>query len=109
MRARKHSDDYQATHSVESADGTVISETEVRFTFDFLPGYPAHTPRGEYGPIDPPEPPSIEITKIEIEDFDKGGNQSWREATPEESERYQAWVDGDDRLYSRMCDQAARG
>lgn len=41
---------------------------EVRITYTYLPGAPAYTPRGEYAPIDPPEPPEIEVTSVELLD-----------------------------------------
>lgn len=34
--------------------------------FDFTPARSAHTPRGEYAPIDPPEPAIVDIVKVEL-------------------------------------------
>ena len=34
---------------------------DVWVDYDYHPGAPAYTPRGEYAPIDPPEPASAEI------------------------------------------------
>ena len=38
--------------------------------FGYSPGAPAYTPPGEYGPIDPPEPPEVQIERVEIWDKD---------------------------------------
>ena len=46
-------------------------------SFNYIPGRPAHTPRGEYAPIDPPDPPEIDIRRIEI----MGKTGDWRSAT----------------------------
>ena len=41
-------------------------ELELDVGFIYTPGRPAYTPRGEYGPIDPPDPPEVDFTEVEI-------------------------------------------
>ena len=40
---------------------TKAKHPTVEITYDYSRGSPAFTPRGEYGPIDPPEPPGLEF------------------------------------------------
>lgn len=40
----------------------------VEITFSYLPGSPAFTPRGEYAPIDPPDPAEVEFVSAKIID-----------------------------------------
>lgn len=42
-------------------------EITCRVSFTFQPGCPAYTPRGEYAPIDPPEPDMVEDVEIEVQ------------------------------------------
>ena len=42
----------------------------VEITFKYWPGRPAYTPRGEYGPIDPPDPADAEIIGVKLVDGD---------------------------------------
>ena len=43
---------------------------QLEITFDYTPGRPAFTPRGEYGPIDPPDPPEVSFVMAELIDGD---------------------------------------
>lgn len=43
-------------------------EYDVTIKVAIYPGAPAYTPRGEYGPIDPPEPPAVEIRSVTMGD-----------------------------------------
>jgi hypothetical protein len=63
---------------------------DVRFTVDFIPGRPAYTPRGEYAPIDPPDPAEIAVTGIEVR-YDS--RQEWRQPTAHEGAVLEAWAD----------------
>ena len=38
----------------------------IEITYDYSRGSPAFTPRGEYGPIDPPEPPGLEFRQARL-------------------------------------------
>lgn len=42
----------------------------ISITFDYAPGRPAFTPRGEYAPIDPPEPAEVSFVSAELIDGD---------------------------------------
>jgi hypothetical protein len=42
----------------------------VRITYLFTKGCSAHTPRGEYAPIDPPEPAEVELISATLLDGD---------------------------------------
>lgn len=56
-------------------------DLDVRFHLcGYSPGSPAYTPRGEYAPTEPPEPPEIEFSGIEVRET--GGD--WRKPTPRE-------------------------
>jgi hypothetical protein len=46
--------------------GAAEQEVACRITYTFQPGRPAYTPRGEYAPIDPPEPDAVEDVTIEV-------------------------------------------
>jgi hypothetical protein len=43
---------------------------EIEITYKFYPATPAYTPRGEYGPIDPPDPPEVEFISATLIDGD---------------------------------------
>lgn len=45
-----------------------VEYPSVEITFSYWPGRPAFTPRGEYAPIDPPEPPEVEFVSAKIVD-----------------------------------------
>jgi len=42
----------------------------LEITFRYTPGLPAYTPRGEYAPIDPPEPAEVELISAKVIDAD---------------------------------------
>jgi hypothetical protein len=51
--------------------GCVEEEIEyptLEIEFSYLPGRPAFTPRGEYGPIDPPDPEEVDFTSAKLTD-----------------------------------------
>lgn len=55
--------------------GLAEGETETAFptlaiTFEYRPGRPAYTPRGEYAPIDPPEPEEVDFVSAHMLDDD---------------------------------------
>lgn len=53
------------------ADGEYeVAYPEVAITYDYIPGRPAYTPRGEYGPIDPPEPAEVEFVGVRVLNYD---------------------------------------
>lgn len=68
-----------------------VEGTEVicRVTYEWTPGRPAHTPRGEYAPIDPPEPPEVSFMSIKV-----GGNDvpMWFEIAVENSDKAYRWI-----------------
>ena len=41
-------------------------DLELYVVANFTKGRPAYTPRGEYGPIDPPEPDEYDIRSVEV-------------------------------------------
>lgn len=55
--------------------GLAEGETETAYptlaiTFGYRPGRAAYTPRGEYAPIDPPEPEEVEFLSAQVLDDD---------------------------------------
>ena len=46
--------------------GGAEQEITCRVSYTFHPGRRAYTPRGEYAPIDPPEPDTVEDVEIEV-------------------------------------------
>ena len=42
----------------------------LEITFDYVPGRPAFTPRGEYAPIDPPDPAEVSFRSATLIDGD---------------------------------------
>jgi hypothetical protein len=51
--------------------GLVEQEVEyptLDIEFSYLPGRPAFTPRGEYAPIDPPDPAEVEFLRATLAD-----------------------------------------
>lgn len=97
---------------------TIIAEIEVKFrltdmpddehetaypkvavTYDYTPGRPAFTPRGEYAPIDPPEPAEVNFISAELVDGDG------LMLTPQQvQERASDWLD--DAGYEEACRHA---
>ena len=69
-----------------SANG-IDGEVEILVKYDYTPGSPAYTPRGEYAPIDPPEPPDINVTDLCVRDW-LAGSPVWRTAEKWEWEQY---------------------
>ena len=65
-----------------SANG-IDGEIDLLVKYDFTPGSRAYTPRGEYAPIDPPEPPEINVTDLCVRDWLHGG-KVWRTADKHE-------------------------
>jgi hypothetical protein len=65
-----------------SANG-IDGEINFLVKYDFYPGAPAHTPRGEYAPIDPPEAPEIDLNDLCVESW-LAGQPVWRTATADE-------------------------
>ena len=43
-----------------------VAYPKVEITYDYSPGRKAYTPRGEYAPIDPPEPPEINFVSATL-------------------------------------------
>lgn len=43
-----------------------VSYPEIEITYSYIRGRPAFTPRGEYGPIDPPDPAEVEVTGAKL-------------------------------------------
>jgi hypothetical protein len=68
----------------------VVEELEVRVVYKYFPYQPACTPRGEYQPIDPPEPAHVEVEEIEIEDSPFDGKH-WRQASDDEFDTLGDW------------------
>lgn len=36
-----------------------VAYPQIKIVYNYSPGRPAYTPRGEYAPIDPPDPPEV--------------------------------------------------
>ena len=78
---------------------------EVTITFDYVPGSPAYTPRGEYLPTDPPDPPEINIRSIMPLDkrakwqkpSDKLANALWAWANSNEMREAMFWEGAQER------------
>jgi len=47
-----------------------VAYPKIEIAYRYSPGRPAFTPRGEYGPIDPPEPAEVEFIGAELIDSD---------------------------------------
>ena len=70
-------------------------------TYRFSPYRPAHTPRGEYAPIDPPEPAEVELISATLI------NGDGLDPTDQQVQEWaQNWLDGNG--YDLACDQAER-
>jgi len=66
-------------HTLETTLNIILGaevEWDCRVTGTYHPYQRAYTPRGEYAPIDPPEPAAFEWSKIEISPI---GKNEWRE------------------------------
>jgi len=77
---------YVTTYEDDIGDMSI----DVRFHYDFTPGKPAYTPRGEYAPIDPPEPPEVTVTYLEVRGV-VDGKLSWMKPTEAETALIMAW------------------
>ena len=67
-----------------------IANLTMQVTYDFIPGRPAYTPRGEYAPIDPPDPAEVlfvSATLINGDGLDPPQGQV--------NEIAQEWIDSD--------------
>ena len=51
-------------------DEREVAYPKLLISYDYVPGRAACTPRGEYGPIDPPDPPEITILTAKLIDGD---------------------------------------
>ena len=51
-------------------DEREVAYPKVRITYSFTKGKPAYTPRGEYAPIDPPEPAEVDLVSATLIDGD---------------------------------------
>lgn len=63
-------------------DEREVAYPRVRITYKFAKGRPAYIPRGEYAPIDPPEPAEVELIDAKLIDGDglaptRGQVQDW--------------------------------
>lgn len=47
-------------------DDYEVAYPDIEITFRLYPGGPSPTPRGEYGPIDPPDPHEIEFVSAKL-------------------------------------------
>lgn len=81
------------------------AEIDVLVKYDYTPGLPAYTPRGEYAPIDPPEPPEISITDLCVRDWVEG-LPVWRTAEKWELDQYGEMVM--DQRFEDLCAEAER-
>ena len=51
-------------------DEREVAHPRVAITYNYAPGRPAYTPRGEYAPIDPPEPEEVDFVSAKLIDGD---------------------------------------
>lgn len=47
-----------------------VANPTIEITYSYTPGRPAFTPRGEYAPIDPPEPAEVDLISAKLVDAD---------------------------------------
>jgi hypothetical protein len=95
------------TYDTTFEDELANSSLDVRFHYDFTPGKPAYTPRGEYAPIDPPEPPEIIVTKIEVHG-EVDGKLAWKAPTEAEARLLWSWYENNSDLQLAMMEEAER-
>ena len=58
---------YSLTTDIEvSVSDDDVAYPVIEITYRYSPGRRAYTPRGEYGPIDPPEPAEVEYVSAEL-------------------------------------------
>ncbi len=92
MRTRHN---IRTTYSYEDGEGNVLSEIELRIWFHYTPARPAYTPRGEYAPIDPPEPAEIDFDMAEEEAAPFNG-RVWDKARPELQDWAGTWLENNE-------------
>jgi hypothetical protein len=86
------------------ADGEYeVAYPTAEITFRYWPGRPAYTPRGEFGPIDPPDPADAEVVGVKLVDGD-GLSPTYEELRQWAEE----WLESDSgfRLASRYAEEA---
>lgn len=86
--------------SYETEYETDAALFRVCINYDFIPGSPAYTPRGEYAPTEPPEPAECDICEIGIWE-----NDAWRRATALEHAILNDWAE--EHLIDELIDNAA--
>ena len=84
----------------EEEDGDDTKVYEVTITYDYTPGSPAVTPRGEYQPTNPPEPPDISVRDIVVV-LPKTNVNTW----PRHKEDFDDWLKCD-ATFNLMCQEA---
>jgi hypothetical protein len=81
-------------------DEREVANVTLDIDYTFMPGRPAHTPRGEYAPIDPPEPAEVSLVKATLIEGDG------LDPTQEQIDEWaQNWLD--DAGYDVACTIAA--
>lgn len=80
-------------------DEREVAYPKVEITYEYSPGCPAFTPRGEYAPIDPPEPAEVQFISAKLIDGDGLGptNQQVQEWPSD-------WIE--DAGFNEACDHA---
>jgi hypothetical protein len=68
-------------------------QVHLQITFRYVPGRPAYTPRGEYAPIDPPDPPECDFLSAKLLDGngldpDQGTIEGWAMSYLDSDEGY---------------------
>jgi hypothetical protein len=83
-----------------------VAYPTIDIEFDYIPGCPAYTPRGEYAPIDPPEPAEVSFRSATLIDGD-GLDPSF--AAPDPQSVIDGWASDyldSDEGYRGACDEA---
>jgi hypothetical protein len=73
---------------------------KVEITYEYSPGRRAYTPRGEYAPIDPPEPPEVSFVSAKL--IYGGGLNPTNEQTQDWASD---WLD-EEEGFALACDHA---
>lgn len=84
------------------ADGEFeVAYPTLEIEYDYAPGRPAYTPRGEYAPIDPPDPAEVAFRSATLIDGDG--------LTPDQKQIDEWAIDylDSDHGYNRACQEAA--
>ncbi len=81
------------------ADERDVAYPTMAITYNYKAGRRAFTPRGEYAPIDPPEPPEVELVGVKLLNGD---------GLEPEYERLLEWAENwlDDAGFNRACEFA---